>query len=112
MKSIHGGGLSGSIVTITPATTTTIPDAEDVFYLSGSATITSLVASVATRGREVTFIQISGTTTFTNTADTTTANKMRCSTGATFDLVAGDACKFYLTGDGWWVRISSADNSA
>lgn len=111
VKSLNGGSGDG-IQTLTPATTTIVPSVDSVYYLSGSATITTLDAEVSSRGRSVLFIQISGTTVFTNTAGTTTAGQMRVASSGDLNLVAGDACELFLTDGGWWVRIGSADNSA
>ncbi len=109
MKSIHGG-LGAFSNTLTAAATVNVPDGEDLFYLSGTNTITALTANAATRGRIVTFIQgASGTTTFTNTDSTTTVNLMDLG-GSNIALAATDVLCLYLTSTGSWLRIFSTDN--
>lgn len=109
VKSLHGG-LGGFYNTLAAAATVNVPDGEDLFYLSGTDTVTALVASAATRGRIVTFIQgSSGTTTFTNTDDTTTANLMDLG-GSNIALAATDVLCLYLTPTGSWVRIFNTNN--
>lgn len=109
MKSIHGG-LGAFSNTLAAAATVNVPDGEDLFYLSGTDTITALTASAATRGRIVTFIQgASGSTTFTNTDSTTTVNLMDLG-GSDVVLGATDVLCLYLTSTGSWLRLFNTNN--
>ncbi len=107
-KSISGGDRDGT--TLAAATTVYVPDHSNLFYLTGTAAITSLLASAATRNRIVLFYQSdSGATTFTNTADTTTEGQMDLGTG---DIILGqtDTLELLLRPDGSWVRVSNVSN--
>jgi len=78
-----------------------VPEDTNRVELTGTDTVTSLQAASFTRGREVTFRQTSGTTTFTNTAGTTTEHLMDLG-GSNLALAAGDEVTFYLRPDGVW----------
>jgi len=108
LRSIAGGDKFRN--TVASGTTTYVPDDTNVVLLTGTATVTSLVASKSTRCRLVWFVQNdSGTTTFTNTDDTTTADKMDLG-GSNRALAQTDTMALYLRADGSWVRMFSTDN--
>lgn len=66
LKSIAGGDRTN--YTLAAATTVVVPDDSNLFYLTGTATVTALNAGGSTRNRVVTFVQSdSGATTLTNT---------------------------------------------
>lgn len=111
VKSVNGATDAG-IGSIAVATTTYVPDTSAIFALTGSATITTLDAPVYSRGRIVTFYQLSGSTVFTNTEATTTAGQMRVGAGANLTLAAGDVVTMFLHPDGWWFKISNSDLTA
>lgn len=61
-------GSKTPLTTLASATTLNIPDSNNCFLVSGTATITSLVSADFIRNRAVTFIGAAGcTVTFTNT---------------------------------------------
>lgn len=104
------GGNGGDITTIASATTTVVPDEQADFIISGSATITSLQAALATRGRRVTFIGASGAAVvFTNSDDTTTANQMDLG-GSDITLGANDVLELKLMAGGYWIRLYNTNN--
>lgn len=108
IKSIAGGDRTN--YTLAAATTINVPDDSNLFYLTGTATCTALVANSATRNRIVTFVQSdSGTTTLTNTNDTATANLMDLG-GSNLALGQTDSVDLLLRADGSWLRISSVNN--
>jgi hypothetical protein len=111
MKSVSGGRAA----TVIPvATTTTIPDDSDNIFLTGTATVTSLVANKMTHGRTVRLYQSdSGTTTLTNSPGTTTAGQMDLGGLDSSNLVLGptDVIRLTLRVDGTWVRTSNPVNN-
>lgn len=113
LKSLAGGkGLSDTQKTVASATSTAINDGENFLLISGSATITSLVAAQSTRDREVTFIgAASASVTFTNTTGTTTANQMDLG-GTNITLAAGDLLQLILRANGVWNIVHYRRNNA
>lgn len=110
VKSLLGGsGRSDTSKTLTAAATLTVPGWSNLFYLSGTDTVTALVAEKSTRDREVTFIGLSGTTTFTNTNNPTTVNQMDLG-GSNRAVAATDVLVLILKQDGTWVMKSFTDN--
>lgn len=109
-KDIFGGGTPAR--TVAAAATLNVPDNAGYVYLTGTDTVTSLVATPSSRGRMVIFQQATGdagTTTFTNTDNTTTANLMDLG-GSNRALAATDVLALYLRQDGSWVRLYNTDN--
>lgn len=108
LKSIAGGDRTN--YTLAAATTVVVPDDSNLFYLTGTATVTALNAGGSTRNRVVTFVQSdSGATTLTNTNDTTTAGQMDLG-GANIVLGQTDSVDLLLRADGSWLRLSSVNN--
>lgn len=108
LKSMAGGDTLG--FTVAAATATTMPDSSNVIYLTGTATITSLNASNSTRNRICWFYQSdAGTTTFTNTNNTTTAGQMDLG-GTNIAVGPTDVLVMLLRTDGSWVRLYNSDN--
>lgn len=113
MKTYAGGDLiADSKRTVAVATTTVVPDFTNIFYLTGTATITSLTASPSTRNRLVTFVSSSGSQTFTNT-NSPSANQMALG-GANITISAGDSITMFLKIDGSWqiYNIQRANSAA
>lgn len=110
LKSLAGGaGYPVSKLTLTAAATVNVPGFSNVFYMSGTDTITSLVGESSTRMREVTFIGSSGTTTFTNTNNPTTAGQIDLG-GSNFALASTDVLRLILQPNGTWLRVAGTDN--
>lgn len=108
LKSIAGGDRD--FYTLAVATTTNVPSSSNLFALTGTATVTSLLASANTRNRIVTFYQSdSGATTLTNTNGTSTAGQMDLG-GSDIVLGQDDSVDLLLRPDGSWLRISSVSN--
>lgn len=108
LKSVMGGDRVD--YTLAAGTTIVVPDSSNLFYLTGTATVTALQAGAHTRNRLVTFIQSdSGTTTLTNTNGTSTANEMDLG-GSNVALGQADVIELLLRSDGSWVRVSSQNN--
>lgn len=99
LKSVAGGRAVATSIAV--SATVIIPEDTNRIEFTGTDTITSLQADSSTRGREVTFRQASGATTFTNTEGTTTANQMDLG-GSNLTLAAGDQVTLYLRSDGVW----------
>lgn len=111
MKSVSGGRAA---TTIAAAATIGIPDDSDNIFLTGTATVTSLLATRGTYNRVVRFYQSdSGTTTFTNSPGTTTAGQMDLGALDQSNLALGptDAIRLMLRIDGTWVRVSNPVNN-
>jgi hypothetical protein len=108
LKSIFGG--SPNDVSIAAAATITVPDHAGWIDLTGTDTVTALKAAPYSRGRVVFFHQSdSGTTTFTNTNDTSTENEMDCG-GSNLALGQADVAAFRLKRNGSWVKVFSTNN--
>ena len=109
-KTIMGG--HGPLKTVASATTTNVPDTVSAFYISGSATITSLVCTPSLRTRHVTVIGASGASvTFTNTTGSTTANQMDLG-GANIVLSAKDVLRLICNENGVWQLAGITYNNA
>lgn len=68
---------AGSVSTLVSATTLTIPDTANVFFVSGSTTVTALSLSVNTTGRTIRLIgAANASVTFTNTDAPATNGQM------------------------------------
>jgi len=107
-KSRRGGGRG--VPTLAAATTITVPSDSDHFDLTGTATVTSLLADPSTAGRICTFYQSdSGTTTLTNTNNGTTRGVMDLG-GSNLALAATDAVTLRLLANGTWVSYGAANN--
>ena len=114
MKSLVGGEGFIRDKTLAAATTLTVPDDLTVVALTGTATVTSLLASSITRGRMVWFFQSdSGTTTFTNSPGTTTAGQMDLGGLDVSNAVVGpsDWLCLYLKPDMTWIRVMPVTNN-
>jgi hypothetical protein len=108
LKGIFGG--SPNHISIAAAATITVPDHAGWVNLTGTDTVTSLRASPSSRGRIVFFNQTdSGTTTFTNTNDTTTEHLMDTG-GSNAAVGQSDVLALRLRPDGSWVRVFLTDN--
>jgi hypothetical protein len=108
LKGIFGG--SPDKVEIAAAATITVPDHAGWIDLTGTDTVTALKASPYSTRRVVFFRQAdSGTTTFTNSNDPTTAFEMDCG-GSNLALGQNDVCAFRFNGDRTWVRVFSTNN--
>ena len=107
--STSGGYPGKDPLSLTAATTITVPNDSNIFLLTGTATVTSLEAMEILPGRLVTFIQDSGTTTFTNTNDTTTSGQMDLG-GSNVALAASDVLQLVQRSGGYWQRVFSTNN--
>jgi hypothetical protein len=108
LKSIAGG--SRTVVTLTSANGMRIPSGSNLFALSGSATVATMHADTATTNREVWFYQTSGTTEFTNSAETTTPGYIEAGTADAISLGASDVVCFILRPNGTWLQRVLTDN--
>jgi len=107
-KSRHGGGRA--VPTLAAATTINVPSDSDHFDLTGTATVTSLLADSSTLGRICTFYQSdNGATTLTNSNNPTTRGAMDLG-GSNITLAATDNVTLRLLANGTWVRYGSVDN--
>lgn len=105
LKTLAGG--AGTPPTLASAATLTLPEVDNGFYVSGTTTITSLVASTNTYNREVTFIgAASANVTFTNTDSPTTAGQMYLQ-GSNRLLQESDVLKLFCQTDGTWILVST-----
>lgn len=110
MKSLAGGNMdANSRRTIAAAATMQVPDFTNLVYVSGTDTVTSLLAGDSTRNREVTFIGLSGTTTFTNTDNATVEGTMDLG-GSNRAVGTTDVLVLILKMDGTWLMKSFTDN--
>lgn len=101
IKTLAGG--KKTLPTIASATTTNVPDGDNAFYISGSATITALVVPTSLRNREVTFIgAASAAVVFTHTASATTTNQMILGSG-NITLGAGHVLVLFCKENGVWI---------
>lgn len=97
--SIAGGYLPEAAQV--PATTFNVPNTTLIVELTGTATITSLLANTAARNRFQWFYQASGETTFTHTASPTTEGTMKLN-GGNIVLREDEFLHLYLKSDGTW----------
>ncbi len=114
LKGLVGGEGFVRDKTVAVATTTYVPDDLAVVHLTGTATITSLTADPATRGRFVWFRQSdTGATTFTNSPGSTTAGQMDLGGLDSSNVVLGqtDWLHLYLRADMVWERVTAATNN-
>lgn len=112
LKSLAGGtGYSDTKKTITSGTTITLPESDNFFLLSGTATCTSLMGSPYIRDREVTLMGSSGTTTFTGTAGTSTVGALDLG-GVPFAVAAKDILVLIQRASGVWHVKSFRQNNA
>ena len=108
LRSLAGGDRVDTTVAV--AATVNVPDSTNLVYLTGTDTITSLLANPATRNRQVIFIQNdSGTSTFQNTDGPTTSGTMDLG-GSNVALGQNDVLTLFCRSDGTWVRVSSQNN--
>lgn len=109
IRSVHG--RSGTITAVASAAAVTVSEESDVFVISGSDTITSLLgAGGVLPGRIVTFIgAASAAVVFTNTNDPTTSGQMDLG-GSNVTLGAQDVLTLVRLDNGTWLRVSASDN--
>lgn len=111
IKSVAGASLP-SKNTLTAATTLYLPAGTNEFYLTGTATVTSLGGPTTEYlPREITLIGESGATTLTNTTGTTTAGQMDLG-GSNIVISAKDVVKLRRRRDGTWLLVSVRKNNA
>lgn len=104
VKSMLGG--HGPLVTVASAATTQLPDDDNAFFISGSATITNLKVPQHLRNRKVTLIgAASAAVVFTNTDTLTTAGQMYLQ-GANQTLTESDVIQLFCQNDGTWVMLN------
>lgn len=104
IKSLAGGG--GTLATLASATTMTVTPNDNAFYVSGSATITSLKAAPSTRNREVVFIgAASAAAVFTHTSGTSTVDQMDLG-NQSIVLSANDVLKLFCNENGVWKLVA------
>lgn len=109
VKSLFGAGPATPL-TVAAATTLSVPDGLAWVNLTGTASVTSLTASLSARNRVVIFYQSdAGATTFTNTNGASTAGTMDLG-GSDVVLAATDVLCLFLRSNGSWVRVWSTDN--
>lgn len=107
-KSTVGG--DNTRTSLAAATTINVPDDSNLFYLTGTATVTSLLSAKFIRNRIVEFVQSdSGTTTFTNTNGATVEGTMDLG-GSNIALAQDDVLRLLCRADGTWLRLSNTDN--
>lgn len=110
IKDLFGAPGQRSGTTVAAATSVYVPDDMAWVPLTGSATITELLADVSSRRRIVFFIQSdSGSTVFTNTDGATTAGTMDLG-GSDITLGQTDVLCLRLHIDGTWVRVFNTNN--
>ena len=113
LKSLVGGNSVIYNKTVAAAATLNVPDDLTWVPLTGTATVTALVASPYTRGRLCFFYQSdTGATTFTNSTATTTANQMDLGALDPSNIVLSgtDVLCLYCRPDGSWVRVFHTNN--
>jgi hypothetical protein len=104
LKSIAG---RRNVPTLTAAATLNLRQAHAKYHLSGTDTVTALDPTAPIiPGREVTFIGISGTTTFTNTDDTTTKGQMDLG-GSNRAVATSDVLTLQQRTDGSWLMVKA-----
>lgn len=110
LKSLAGGHKT--LATIASGTTTAVPESDGAFYVSGSATITSLTTPNYCRNRQVTFIgAASASVTFTHTVGSTTAGQMDLG-AQSIVLSAKDVLVLFCNENGVWQLVSYKQNNA
>lgn len=107
VKSLIGGmGKADADKTLASAATLNVPDDSNLWYLSGTTSITSLVIAPSTRDRSVTFIGAAGASvTFTNTNAPTTSGQMYLH-GVDQVIQADNALTLLCKRDGTWTMLS------
>lgn len=106
------GSNHAAIPTVASATTTVIDRSSSVWFITGSATITSLLTGdgVVTPGDYVEFWGgASAAAVFTNTNDTTTNGQMDLG-GSDITLGERDVLILRRYAGGFWVRVTSTNN--
>lgn len=98
LKSLAGG--HGVLRTLASAATLVIPDDDNAFFVSGSATVTSITIPSYLRNRELTFFgAASANVTFTNTDSPTVAGTMSLN-GVNRQLTGAGMLKLFCDNDG------------
>lgn len=110
LKSKAGGQARPSL---TAATTMYINQGDDEYNVAGTATVTSLTADTATRGRTIRLYVTSGALTLTNSPGTTTVGQMDLGAldPANVVLETSDSITLLLRSDGTWVRVVEQVNN-
>jgi len=104
IKSAIGGHTPPQ--TLSSAATLTLPDDDNLFYLTGTTTITSLVTPSSIRNRKVTIIGGSDAeVAFTNTNDPTTAGQMYLH-GQNRIVREDDVIELFCKADGTWILLN------
>lgn len=110
VKTFLGG--KQTLTTLASVATLNVPDDDNGYFISGSATITSLTVAPYLRNRQVTFIgAASASVTFTNTTDSTTAGQMDLG-GENIVLSAKDIVTLFCDQNGVWQLVSIRYNNA
>lgn len=105
-------GEAKTATTLASAATVRVPSEGSTFHVSGSTTITSLVAAQESYNRLVMFIgAASASVLFTNTTGTTTAGQMDLG-GASVLLAEKDIAIFRVNHQGVWRLVSFRQNNA
>lgn len=104
LKSYVGGsGEVNANITLASAATVNVPDDHNLFYVSGTTTITSLLAGPRTYNRSVMFVGAAGSTVvFTNTNTPTAAGQMYLH-GANRTIQEDDIIELVCKQDGVWI---------
>lgn len=113
VKGIIGGDSTIWSKTFASATTLNVPD--DIFWmdLTGTATVSALVAADFTRGRLLILYQSdTGVTTLNNSPGTTTTDQMDLGSLDNSNLVLSntDLVCLRLRPDGSWIRVFNTNN--
>lgn len=112
VKSLAGGtGYSDTKKTLTSGTTIYVPDSDNFFLLSGTATCTSLSAAANLRDREVTFMGSSGVTTFSGTTGSSTVGAMDFG-GNNYAVSTNDVLVLIQRKNGVWYPKSFIQSNA
>lgn len=103
------GTLTMPIPTIASATNMAIPDGTDLFYVSGTTAVATLVTAKVP-GRRLTIIGITTTgPAFTNNNDTTTEGQMDLG-GSNRTIAPNDVLQLIQKDDGSWLMTNLTDN--
>lgn len=110
LKSLAGTKEDG-IATLAVAAALKLPADTNLIYLTGTDTVTSINSDAPIeQGRTVWFVQSdAGTSTFTNTDDTTTKGAMDLG-GSNRAIAGSDVLCVQQRPDGSWLRMFSTDN--
>lgn len=104
MKSDVGGAVPPR--TIASAATLNCPDDDNLFFVSGTTTVTSLVTPQWIRNRKVRIIgAAAAVVTFTNTNTPTTAGQMYLH-GQNRTIQEDDVIEMYCKDDGTWILLN------